>query len=245
MGKGDTANHKKARAYVNAKVKARSLAHPNTLPCVVCGHVWRKGERRHEYDHTHDYNDPKNWGRVESVCTTCHHERTEKRDGVQAVDGNEAERKLGGITGKGFMPGQSGNPGGMPKEKREFLESLRTEDSAEVYAAMMDLVRLRNPQAVIRAWEYIVGKPKEHIEVTSTIVHAQLIVAITRLKQELAHDPALLEIALSAIAGESGGGRTDGDAAGPRHAVAAGGGAVEPDPLEAVAASVGVPRTDG
>jgi len=26
-----------------------------------------------------------------------------------------AEKKLGGITGKGFMPGQSGNPGGRPK----------------------------------------------------------------------------------------------------------------------------------
>ena len=23
--------------------------HPNTLPCVDCGHIWFEGERRHEY----------------------------------------------------------------------------------------------------------------------------------------------------------------------------------------------------
>jgi hypothetical protein len=28
---------------------------------------------------------------------------------------NNAEKRLGGITGKGFVPGQSGNPGGRPK----------------------------------------------------------------------------------------------------------------------------------
>lgn len=31
------------------------------------------------------------------------------------VDGKEPQRLVGGITGKGFKPGQSGNPGGMPK----------------------------------------------------------------------------------------------------------------------------------
>lgn len=90
-----------------------------------------------------------------------------KRKGKpKGVHRNGPERKPGGITGKGFMPGQSGNPGGMPKEKREFLAALRGEDSGEVYAAMMDLVKQRNPQAVLRAWEYVVGKPKEMLEIT-------------------------------------------------------------------------------
>jgi hypothetical protein len=28
---------------------------------------------------------------------------------------NNSQKLLGGITGKGFMPGKSGNPGGRPK----------------------------------------------------------------------------------------------------------------------------------
>jgi len=34
---------------------------------------------------------------------------------IQSESDSIAEKKLGGITGKGFMPGQSGNPGGRPK----------------------------------------------------------------------------------------------------------------------------------
>lgn len=30
---------------------------------------------------------------------------------------NSTEKMIGGITGKGFMPGQTGNPGGRPKKK--------------------------------------------------------------------------------------------------------------------------------
>lgn len=75
-----------------------------------------------------------------------------------------SERGLANL--KPFKPGQSGNPGGVSKEKREFLAALRGEDSGEVYAAMMDLVKQRNPQAVLRAWEYVVGKPKEMLEIT-------------------------------------------------------------------------------
>lgn len=54
------------------------------------------------------------------------------------VDNNEKsnEYKLGGITGKGFMPGVSGNPGGRPKGtlkdyvKKKFLE-MSDEDKEE------------------------------------------------------------------------------------------------------------------
>lgn len=166
MGTNDTSNHRKARAFINAKVKARSMAHPNTLPCVDCGHIWAKGERRHEYDHTHDYDDQTTWHLVESVCTTCHHKRTERREGVQAaVELNVAER-AGGVTGKGFQPGVSGNPGGQSKEKRAFLERLRAEDADKIYDATMDLVKLRNPLIVKMCVEYIAGKATEKVELT-------------------------------------------------------------------------------
>lgn len=88
--------------------------------------------------------------------------KTKKRAKPAELSG--AERQM--PKGKPFAPGESGNPGGVSKEKREFLAALRGEDSGEVYLAMMDLVRQRNPTAVLRAWEYVVGKPKELIEVT-------------------------------------------------------------------------------
>ncbi len=75
-----------------------------------------------------------------------------------------SERGLANL--KPFKPGQSGNPGGVSKEKRAFLDRLKGEDADTVYEALMQLVRERNPQAVLRAWEYVVGKPKELVEVT-------------------------------------------------------------------------------
>jgi hypothetical protein len=39
-------------------------------------------------------------------------------DVAKNEDNNERPKMLGGITGKGFMPGQSGNPTGRPNENR-------------------------------------------------------------------------------------------------------------------------------
>ena len=48
------------------------------------------------------------------------------------------EKKLGGVTGKGWQPGQSGNPGGRPKRK-PFLEAIEkhiAEHPEDVVAAI-------------------------------------------------------------------------------------------------------------
>lgn len=71
--------------------------------------------------------------------------------------------------GRPFPKGVSPNPGGQSKEKRDFLERLRGEDADEVYRAMMDLVRERNGPAVLRAWEYIVGKPPETVNLKGDV----------------------------------------------------------------------------
>ena len=60
-----------ARQRINVEVRTGYRLHPNYIPCADCGHVWKEGERRHEYDHYAGYA-PENHGKVQSVCTTCH-----------------------------------------------------------------------------------------------------------------------------------------------------------------------------
>lgn len=70
---------KQARQRVNVEVRNGFIPHPNSLPCSDCGHVWRKGERRHEYDHYKGYASEHHL-HVEPVCTSCH----VKRDNLKA-----------------------------------------------------------------------------------------------------------------------------------------------------------------
>lgn len=63
-----------ARQRINVEVRNGTRPHPNTLPCVDCGHVHRLGERRHEYDHHLGYAAAHHLD-VEPVCTTCHAKR--------------------------------------------------------------------------------------------------------------------------------------------------------------------------
>lgn len=69
---------KQARRRVNYLIEAGLLSAPNILPCTDCGHVWAKGERRHEYDHHLGYA-AEHHEDVEPVCTTCHHAREQQR----------------------------------------------------------------------------------------------------------------------------------------------------------------------
>lgn len=67
-----------ARQRINVEVSSGRRSHPNKLPCVDCGHVWKEGERRHEYDHFEGYGEDKHY-EVEAVCTTCHKKRSVER----------------------------------------------------------------------------------------------------------------------------------------------------------------------
>lgn len=67
-----------ARQRINVEVRTGRRPHPNSLPCTDCGHVWFKGERRHEYDHHLGYA-PEHHLDVEPVCTTCHHARDDAK----------------------------------------------------------------------------------------------------------------------------------------------------------------------
>ena len=69
---------KQARQRINVEVRTGRRPHPNTLPCVDCGHVWEPGGRRHEYDHHLGYA-AKHHGDVQPVCTVCHTKRDSLR----------------------------------------------------------------------------------------------------------------------------------------------------------------------
>lgn len=67
-----------ARQRVNVEVRTGRRAHPNTLPCADCGHIYSSGERRHEYDHHLGYSAEHHYD-VEPVCTICHAARDSSR----------------------------------------------------------------------------------------------------------------------------------------------------------------------
>lgn len=67
-----------ARQRINVEVRTDRRPHPNELPCADCGHRWKPGERRHEYDHHKGYGAGHHLA-VESVCTFCHAKRDSKK----------------------------------------------------------------------------------------------------------------------------------------------------------------------
>lgn len=64
-------DRRQARQRINVEVRTGRRPHPNMLPCVDCGHIWRPGGRRHEYDHHLGYAAAHHLD-VQSVCTICH-----------------------------------------------------------------------------------------------------------------------------------------------------------------------------
>lgn len=71
---------KQARHRVNHLVEIGLLPNPNKLPCSDCDHIYKKGGKRHEYDHYLGYSG-QHHEVVEVVCSTCHHKRERGRNG--------------------------------------------------------------------------------------------------------------------------------------------------------------------
>ncbi len=74
-------DRQQARQRINVEVRTGRRQHPNQLPCADCGHIWKEGERRHEYDHHLGYSSEHHYD-VEAVCTTCHRARAEAREEI-------------------------------------------------------------------------------------------------------------------------------------------------------------------
>lgn len=77
-----------ARQVVHWEVRAGLRPHANVVPCSQCGHLWKPGERRHEWDHHLGY-DRENWFAVVVVCTVCHASRGQKARQTHCIRGHE------------------------------------------------------------------------------------------------------------------------------------------------------------
>ena len=82
-----------ARQRINVEVRTGRRPHPNTLPCTDCEHVWKPGERRHEYDHYKGYA-AEDHLEVQAVCTDCHARRdSAKLAQTHCIRGHEFTRE--------------------------------------------------------------------------------------------------------------------------------------------------------
>lgn len=91
-----------------------------------------------------------------------------------AVDNNvqTTDKKLGGVTGKGFMPGQSGNPGGRPKKTLDKaleaeLAALGADGLTIAHAIakkLVDKAKAGDVKATQLIAERTQGKPQQKIE---------------------------------------------------------------------------------
>lgn len=65
------------------------------------------------------------------------------------ADGNGGERRPGGVTGRGFQPGRSGNPGGQPKGVAE-VRQLARQHTAVAMAALVEVAGNRKAPPAAR-----------------------------------------------------------------------------------------------
>lgn len=80
------------------------------------------------------------------------------------------QRRPGGVTGKGFVAGRSGNPGGRPKVLAE-VRSLAQKHGREAVERLVELMRSDNGPVAVRAAVELLdrgyGKPIQGVAVAS------------------------------------------------------------------------------
>jgi len=90
------------------------------------------------------------------------------REGKKLAENSTAERKRGRGPGRPFQKGQSGNPGGRPREEREVVEALRKKGLELVDALLKLALRKKNPnvKAIEIAFERAYGKARTLVELS-------------------------------------------------------------------------------
>src|SRR5688572_7421399 len=67
---------------------------------------------------------------------------------LKTTDKTTAQKLPGGVTGQGFRPGQSGNPGGRPRSERKLLQRMFGESGEKLYRELE--VILFNPKTPVK-----------------------------------------------------------------------------------------------
>lgn len=73
--------------------------------------------------------------------------------------------RLGGVTGKGFLPGQSGNPSGRPAGSISIKDKVRQylEDNPESLREMVEKFVKTKPELV---WQMLEGRPGQKTQLS-------------------------------------------------------------------------------
>ncbi len=79
-----------------------------------------------------------------------------------AQNSDRAEKRLRNL--KPFKPGESGNPGGRPKEEREVVEAIRKRGSELIEALLFLSLKKRNVKAIEVALNRGYGKAKQVVQ---------------------------------------------------------------------------------
>lgn len=115
--------------------------------------------------------------------------RGEGSEPLKTTGATTTAKQPGGVTGKGFQPGQSGNPGGRPRSERKLLEGMFGEAGEKLYRQLeMMLAQPKTPvklraQIVMFLIERLHGKAPQRVDLEAGGDLVDLILAAARIAE--------------------------------------------------------------